>query len=466
MTMVEMKTSETQYKKPQGPFERQGELLLRNGKICVPEGNFRVKLLHDYHCTPNTGHLGISKTIKRIAPKFYWKNLRSDVIRYVRSCQCQRAKASNQKPAGLLQPLDPPQSKWTHITMDFITPLPTSTKGNNGVLKVVDRLSKMIRIAPTKPNTNAPETALLYKDHVYRHHGLPVNIICDRDPIFMSNFWKSLFELLGTKISPSSAYHPQTDGQSEIMNRKVEEMIRSFVSFDKSDWDKYLVDFEVAYNSSINATTTFTPFFLNYGINPKTVPLDILSSDNPAAASFLRNMQEAIKEAQKQIKKSNDTTAAYVNKKRQAADFKVGDKVWLATKNLALEDGSGSRKLNPKYCGPFEITEDINGVTYRLNLSQPMIDRGIHNAFHASLLKRYFPDEFDREIPAPPPVQFQDGHEEYEVEAILRHKKIRGKTKFLVKWRGYADHENTYQPEEDLANASEILQEYKSSKSI
>ena len=188
-------TFRAQYKEPKEPYERHGKLLLRNQKICVPEGQFKVKLLHDYHCTPNTGHLGIAKTINRISPK----GLRSDVLRYVRSCQCQRAKATNQKPAGLLQPLEPPETKWTQVTMDFITPLPTSSKGNNGVLTVVDRLSKMIRITATQPDIDAPTTAQLYKDNVYRHHGIPEKIICDRDSIFMSKFWKTLFQMLGTK---------------------------------------------------------------------------------------------------------------------------------------------------------------------------------------------------------------------------------------------------------------------------
>ena len=457
---------QAQYQEPQKPFERQGELLLRNGKICIPKGEFRLKVLHDYHCTPITGHMGITKTINRIVPKYFWKNMRSDILRYVRSCQCQRAKSSNQKPAGLLQPLEPPESKWTHLAMDFITPLPLSSKGHNGVYLVVDRLSKMIRIIPTEPNLDAPTTALLFKDNIYRHHGLPCNIISDRDPLFMSKFWTSLFKLLGTKLSPSSAYHPQTDGQSEIMNRKLEEMIRSFANFDKSNWDQYLVDFEVAYNSAVNATTGFSPFYLNYGIHPRTVPLDLLSADAPAASSFLQNMQNAIREARKQIIKANENTARYVNKSRNPANYNVGDKVWLSTKNLALEDGSGSRKLNPKYCGPFEITEDINGVTFRLKLSQPMKSRGIHDAFHASLLKPYYEDEFNRELPPPPPLHFQDGHDEYEVEEILSHRKRRGKLQFLVKWKGYADHENTWQVEKDLENAPEILEAYKSSAKL
>ena len=454
-------TLKSQYEDPKQPYKRQGKLLLRHGKICIPEGKFRVKLLHDYHCTPNTGRLGTTKTINRITPKYCWKNLRADVLRYVRSCECQRAKASNQKPAGILHPLEPPETKWTHITMDFITPLPKSKNGNTGVLNIIDRLSKMLRVIPIKPNIDAPSTALLFKDNVYRHHGLPKKIICDRDPIFMSKFWNALFSLLGTKIAPSSAYHPQTDGQSEILNRKLEEMIRSFVSFDKKDWDKYLVDFEVAYNSSVNATTTFTPFFLNYGIHPKTVPLDLLTSENPAASKFILNMQEAVKEARKQIEEANMKAAEYVNKGRRPSSFKAGDKVWLSTKNLSLEDGSGSRKLNPKYCGPFEIIEDINGVTYRLALSQPMIDRGIHNAFHASLLKPFYEDEFEREMNPPEPLEFKDGHIEYEIEKILQHRKRRGKTQFLVKWKGYADHENSWLSESELGNAQETLVKYK-----
>lgn len=211
---------QAQYNNRKQPFERRENLLLRHGQICVPKGEFRLKLLHDHHCTPNTGHLGITKTINRIKPKYYWKALRSDIIRYVKSCECQMSKASNQKPAGLLQPLDPPDTQWTHITMDFVTPLPQSSQGHNEIFVVVDRLSKMVRIVPLKPNLNALKIAQLFKDNIYRPHGIPLNIISDRDPIFLSKFWKELFRLLGTKLSPSSSFHPQTDRQSEILNRK------------------------------------------------------------------------------------------------------------------------------------------------------------------------------------------------------------------------------------------------------
>jgi len=456
-----------QYDNPQTPFQKEMELLYYHGKLCVPKGSFRELMLHDYHSSPQAGHLGITKTVKRITPHYYWKNIRTTVQDYVRSCQeCQRTKASNQKPFGLLRPLEPPTTKWTHITMDFVTPLPTTKNGAVGILVVVDRLSKMLRIIPTPPNLTAPITAKLFKDHIYRHHGLPSVIISDRDSIFMSLFWKSLFSMFGTKLTPSSAYHPQTDGQSEIANRKIEEMIRCFVNFSKDNWDEHLVDFEVAYNSSVHATTSFSPFYLTYGNQPRVIPIETMHSPNPAASDFLSNIQSAMQSAQNAIRKANSYTAAYANRRRSPSNFKVGDQVWLSTKNLALEEGSGNRKLNPKYCGPFRITQCINPVTYRLDLSRPMLLRRIHNAFHASLLKKFHEDTFNRTMPPPPPLQFADGHDEYEVEQILNHRKKNRRIQYLVKWKGYESHENTWHSASDLSNATELLNSYRRDASL
>jgi hypothetical protein len=149
---------------------------------------------------------------------------------YVKACDIfQRTKNSTQKPFGLLQPLSAPTHKWASISMDFITALPKPSRGNAGLFVVFDRLSKLIRIASTPANVDAPEVARLFHTHVYRHYGLPLEIISDRDPIFMSKFWTTPFEMLRVKLRPSSAYHPETDGQTEVVNRKVEEILRCFV---------------------------------------------------------------------------------------------------------------------------------------------------------------------------------------------------------------------------------------------
>jgi len=227
---------------PPKNYHTENGFLYFKGKLCVPEGSYRQKLLHDNHDSPVAGHLGRNKTLEKLQTHYFWPKMNETVQQYVSSCDiCQRTKSINHKPFGLLKPLEPPTSKWTHITMDFVKPLPKTTNGNIGIFVVVDRLSKMIRITPFNNDPNGPETAQLFFENIYRHHGLPSVIICDRDPVFMGKFWKSLFSILGTRITPSSAYHPQTDGQTEIVNRKIEEMIRCFANFSKNNWDEHIV---------------------------------------------------------------------------------------------------------------------------------------------------------------------------------------------------------------------------------
>ena len=231
------------------PFELKNGLLYRDNRLWVPNGQIRMDLLYDYHTTPNTGHLGEIKTRHRIQPYFYWKSMRDTIHDYVNRCRiCQKTKSRNNKPSGYLQPFDPPVTNWTEIMKDFIVPLPRTKNRYNGILNIVDWLSKMTRLIPIKADVTALEVAKLSKDNIYRHHGLPQRNISDRDRIFGSKFWKNLFRMLGTKLAPSTAYHPQTDGQTQIANREVEKMISAFANFRKNNWDEHLVDFEIAYN--------------------------------------------------------------------------------------------------------------------------------------------------------------------------------------------------------------------------
>lgn len=454
-----------QFNNPQLPYLLKNGMLFINGKLCVPKGTFRKQLLHDYHTVPCSGHLGETKTRNRIEHLYYWKTLRADVKQYVKGCRtCQMTKARNHRPFGFLHPISPPEGKWKTITMDFITPLPMTKNGNTGILNVVCKLSKMIRLICLPKSVDAQIIAQLFKQHIYRHHGLPDKIISDRDPIFMSRFWKALFASLKTKISPSTAYHPQTDGQTEISNRKVEEMIRTYANFRKTNWDEHIVDVEVAYNSAVNSVTLCTPFYLNYGMNPRTIPLETLANDNPSVEKFLKITKDTTQVVQQRIMAHNYSMARQANKSRKDHQFKSGDQVLLSTKNLALEDGAGTRKLNPRFCGPFNIQEMITKVTAKLNLSEPMRAKGIHDTFHVSLLKPYVADTFNRHPEKDPPVRYADGHEEYEVEEILNHRKKRGKQQYLIKWKNYPDHENTWEDEENLENAKDTLHKYKASR--
>ena len=454
------------YKDPSKPYEVKDGLLYRLTKLCIPRGEVRNNILHDYHSTPSSGHLVESKTRNRIYPLYYWKGLRQSVHEFVKTCRtCQQTKSRNHKPYGFLQPIDPPETKWQVVTMDFIGPLPETKQGFSGIMTIVCKLSKMIRLIPIKHTISAPETAMKFKEVIYRSHGLPKKIISDRDPIFMSKFWQTLFKSLGTKLAPSTAYHPQTDGQTEIANRKVEEMIRAFANFRKDNWDEHLVDVEVAYNSATNSTTLCSPFYINYGLHPRIIPLETLATHNPAVNEFLKNTQEASKFAFERIKQQNEKMATYANKFRKQHDFKVNDKVLLSTKNLSLEDGSGSRKLNPKFCGPFKIIEKVTNVSFRLELSEPMKAKGIHNTFHVSLLKPFHEDKFDRYDSPLPPVNIEDGVEFYEVEAILSSRIRRGKKEYLIKWKGYPDSDNQWYPREDLLeDIPDLLKAFEASR--
>jgi hypothetical protein len=277
----------------------------------------------------------------------------------------------------------------------------------------------------------------------------------------MSNFWKSLFTMIDVRLTPSSRYHRETDGQTEIVNKKLEEMLRYFVDECQSDWDELLVDAEVAYNSAPHSATTFNPYYLNYGMHPRTIPMDIVTSINPAANDFLSTIHKTQRVAQNAIACAQSSMEHYANRSRRSGSFEVGDLILLSTRNLTLDAYSGAHKIMPKACGPFKITEKISNLTARLDLPPLILRRGIHNAFHVSCLRPYFADEkYGRQHASPPPVQLSDGSIEYEVESTVRHRRHGDIIEYLVKWVGYPDHENTWQTAADLNNAPDLLAAY------
>ena len=205
-----------------------GILRFKNRFFISSHSVLRPSLLQEFHATPVAGHAGVKRTLVRLSTLFYWPNMRKDVELFVASCLlCQQTKYSTQAPAGLLQPLPIPSLVWEEVTMDFITGLPFS-HGFTVILVVVDRLAKSAHFGALPTHFTASKTAVLFTDMVVKHHGFPRTIISDRDSIFLSSFWKKLFELSGTTLKHSTAYHPQTDGQSEVVNRGLEQYLRVF----------------------------------------------------------------------------------------------------------------------------------------------------------------------------------------------------------------------------------------------
>ena len=202
----------------------------------------RELLLTEHHDVGIAGHFGVGKTLLYLQRQYYWPNMKVFVKNYINSCEfCQRNKSSNQAPAGFLQPLEIPSQKWQSVSMDFIVALPTTERGFDAVITVVDRLTKMVHYIPTTTNATALDTARLFFSNVVALHGVPINIVSDRDPKFISAVWSALWEMMGTKLSMSTAYHPQSDGQSEILNRILEDMLRTFCATDHhNNWDLHL----------------------------------------------------------------------------------------------------------------------------------------------------------------------------------------------------------------------------------
>jgi hypothetical protein len=187
------------------------------GRLCVPQkSDVKMDILREAHRTPYTVHPGETKMYRDLKLSFWWKRMKVDVAKYVASCGvCQQVKAEHKRPAGLLQPLEIPKWKWEHITMDFVVGLPRSPRGKDAIWVVVDRLTKSAHFIPMKTTNSSQELVPLYLKEVVRLHGMPKSIVSDRDSKFISKFWQSLHDAMGTKLSLSVAFHPQTDGQSE-----------------------------------------------------------------------------------------------------------------------------------------------------------------------------------------------------------------------------------------------------------
>lgn len=250
---------------------RDGRLYYKEGLVIPNKSTFVTTLLQEYHNSAVGGHSGELKTYQRLAQDWYWMGMRKDVKKYVSECQvCQQQKHSTLHPAGLLQPLDLPNRVWEEISMDFIEALPKSN-GMDTILVVVDRLSKFAHFLPLKHPFTAAKVATAFVKDIVRLHGFPESIVSDRDKIFMSLFWKELFRLQGTVLKKSTAYHPQTDGQSEVVNKTLETYLRCFVQGRPHEWIKWVPWAELWYNTSYHASSKYTPFKILYGRDPPRI---------------------------------------------------------------------------------------------------------------------------------------------------------------------------------------------------
>lgn len=442
--------------------------VLRQGAtvICVPQkSDIRLSLLHDAHDSAIAGHLGFDKTYDNLKRTVYWPNIARETREYVQTCEnCQRNKPSRQRPAGLLQPLATPAQRWDTVTMDFMVRLPKTARGFDAITVFVDKLSKQVHLAPSKTTDTASDVARLFFDNVFRLHGMPRTIVSDRDTKFTGHFWRELHRLMDVKLAMSTAFHPQTDGQTERANQTLGTILRAFVDQRQTNWDLILPAAEFAYNNAVNATTGYSPFFLNAGFHPH-VPASLLrpeESTNPSVDSFVETQSAALTLAQDSIQKAQVRQAENADRQRQDHDFKIGDQVLLNAENVtvAADQNQSSRKLRPRFIGPYTIIEQYSPVSFRLELPPAM---KIHDVFHVDRFRHYHPSPErlgPRALPRPPP-DIIAGEEEFEAETILDYKKQRRQHKFLVLWKGYPREDATWEPQNNLTHCAKLLQEYK-----
>jgi hypothetical protein len=450
---------------------RKDGIVWYDGKIYIPNAPaIKSQLLHEHHDSVTAGHCGITKTHELISRAFYWPKMQEDIKQYIKSClSCQTNKPSNQAPIGLLKPLPIPEKKWSQVTMDLITQLPKSRSGYDAIYVVVDKLTKMVHFIPTHTSVSAPQLAQLFFKEVVRLHGLPNSIVSDRDARFTSKFWRALWQHFGTKLAMSTSFHPQTDGQTERANRSLEDMIRAYVNNKQDDWDCHLPALELATNNSKQASTGFSPFYLNFGYHPNLpVNLNVHQNHNPAAKYFIDQLASDLEAAKTNLLDAQARQAKYANQSRREVIFELGDEVLLSTVDHRLRSFSGiSQKLLPKFVGPFKIKKVVSSVAYELDLPVTM---KIHPVFHVSKLRKYVPSDPEmfptRQHVIRPPPDMVDGQEEFEVEEIvdkrIRRTRRNQVAEYLVKWRGYPTSDNTWEPLSNLGNATEALSEFES----
>ncbi|KAF8749013.1 hypothetical protein RHS01_10345 [Rhizoctonia solani] len=378
-----------------------------------------------------------------------WPGMKSSAKEWVECCPVCQANRRAHAPVIALKPLEVPPFPFHTILYDFITGFPKS-QGHDAILVVIDSFSKFGHFIPTSKKVTAKGLADLFITHVWKLHGLPVKTVSDRGTTFTGKFLRALYQRLGVKPAFSSAYHPESDGQTERVNQFIEFYLRSYVAADHSDWATWLPLAEYAYNNAKHTATGKTPFELVYGRNPVMNPSNV-PANVPEANQVADTLAQEWKEAESSLRMTKERMAGT---RGVIPKYSVGEKVWLDGKNVELR--TNSNKLDPKRLGPFEVTEKISSHAYRLKLPETL---KIHDVFYVGLLSKTH-ESPSQPFPDQPPPETIEGEEEYKVEQIIDSKQQQGKWFYLIKWKGYGPEDNSWEPEELLEHSQEEIKRF------
>lgn len=374
------------------PFSLKDGLIRFKQWIWVGNNTtLQQQLIKAFHSSPLGGYSGIPATIKRLQQFFAWPGLKTHVDQYVRSCPtCQQAKVERVRYLGLLQPLSTPTAAWQVISLDFIEGLPLS-HGYDCIMVVVDLFSKYNHFIGLKHPFTALSVAKQFMLHVYKLHGLPTAMVSDQDRIFTSRLWQELFHLAGVELRMSSAYHPQSDGQTERVNQCMETFLCCFANATPSKWFDYLHLAEFWYNTSWHSSLKQTPFFVLYGQTPRQLGLESSATCSVTSLDEWLN-QKTVMQAliQHHLARAQNRMKMQADKHHTERALDVG--TWVYVKHQPYVQTSvaarANQKLSYRFFGPYLITAKVGSVAYKLQLPSSST---IHPVFHVSQLKATVP---------------------------------------------------------------------------
>ena len=355
-----------------------------------------------------------------------------------------------------LHPNEVPTQPWDVISIGIVGPLPTSS-GYNGILVTVNQFSKMARYIPINMEISSRRVAQKLWERVFKDVGLPKKVISDRGPQFVSNFMKELCLQLGIERNPSTAYHPQTDGQTEHVNQELEQYLRLYISHRQDDWAEWLSIAEFAYNNRKHASTGKSPFLINLGRHPNTGnETSGVERKTPSVEEFLEGMRTMRREVEEALRKTNQIMKERFNKKKgNEKEFAAGGLVWID--GSQYNDGRPTKKLSFKRAGPFPVVRKVGEAAYELKI--PKMWKNLHPIINESRLKSYIRPTFEQQAERSNNniISTSGSERVQEVERILDSKWRGDQLLYLIKWRGQSLEESTWEQRHDILKGAKKL---------